>query len=284
MQTPYLFISHSSRDKTFVSVLQRSLEYYGIPIFVDDKDIAPGDSIPERIHHGIERSTHLILILSAHAIASNWVREEFDIAKMRERINSSYKIIPLLIEDMELPVFLAHVKYLDFRQWMVKEKYYDELKRLVRALNIRIEYSSGSEITFLISVYPELIRAKETADVTAQLLFQLEQAFFNSFGQDIQATMRHGSISIKKSLDRFILEDLVGRLDELQQYDNTSERLTDLRTLCSSLSKSLLSFLLMKGTYEDIWKTEQLARSISATIFALFIEAEAMMRGQSHTQ
>jgi hypothetical protein len=47
----------------------------------------------------------------------------------------------------------------------------------------------------------KLIRAKETADATAQLLFQLERVFFYAFGQDISKTMY---TQLKASQNRFI--------------------------------------------------------------------------------
>jgi hypothetical protein len=47
----------------------------------------------------------------------------------------------------------------------------------------------------------KLIRAKETADATAQLLFQLERVFFYAFGQDISKTMYYAAEDIA---NRFI--------------------------------------------------------------------------------
>jgi hypothetical protein len=55
----------------------------------------------------------------------------------------------------------------------------------------------------------KLIRAKETADATAQLLFQLERVFFYAFGQDISKTMYYAAEGIAKSIDRNPVENLV---------------------------------------------------------------------------
>lgn len=132
-----LFISYSSADKPFVKKLDAALSFNGVPVFLDDRDIAVGDSIPTRIYEGIEQASHLVYVISPRSIESKWVQEELDVAKMRQSQKAGFKILPVLIEDCSLPVGVAHIKYADFRQWEDGESFSKSLHSILAALAAR---------------------------------------------------------------------------------------------------------------------------------------------------
>jgi len=109
----------------------------GIPCFLDDKEIKIGDSIHRVIIEGIERSTHLIHVISKHSINSRWVREELEIAHVKSMEGDGYKILPLLIDEIELPATIKHIKVGDFRWWRTQERYYSALDSLLDALDFK---------------------------------------------------------------------------------------------------------------------------------------------------
>lgn len=110
-----LFISYSSKDRPFVQQLRRELFDKGVRIWIDESEIKVGDSLIEKVAEGISDVEFLGAVLSRNSIASNWVQEELRIAITREISGKKLKVLPIVIDDCALPVFLEHKKYADFR-------------------------------------------------------------------------------------------------------------------------------------------------------------------------
>ena len=110
-----VFISHASNDKPFVDRLAADLAANSIPIWYDKLDLRIGDSIPGNINSGLSSSKYFGIVLSKAAVASVWVREELNAALMRQVSNGGTFILPMLLEECELPPLLAHRKFVDFR-------------------------------------------------------------------------------------------------------------------------------------------------------------------------
>lgn len=174
----YIFISHSSIDKPFVRQLAASLAYYGVPLFLDERDIKVGDNIPNKIYDALEKATHIIYVLSKSSITSNWVKEEFSIAKKKQLDKKGCLILPVLLDSIELPASIAHIKYADFRNWQVKESYLHAIQEVLVALDIKTEYVGPSELQMFRAHLPTLVTLKAMADAASQLYFQLERIFF----------------------------------------------------------------------------------------------------------
>jgi tetratricopeptide (TPR) repeat protein len=110
-----IFISYSHRDKEFVNRLASDLEKAKTSVWLDEKKIKVGDSISEKIEDGISKCDFFCLVISKHSVNSNWVEREYRTAlNMQLSSNTTPKILPLLIEDVELPVLLKDIKYADF--------------------------------------------------------------------------------------------------------------------------------------------------------------------------
>jgi hypothetical protein len=67
-----VFLSHSSRDKSFVRELATFLPEPGrIKVWLDEAEIQPGDNIVSKIQGGLD-SEVVLFIMSPDSIASNW--------------------------------------------------------------------------------------------------------------------------------------------------------------------------------------------------------------------
>jgi TIR domain len=126
---PRVFISHSSQDKAFVSSLASALYMLGNNVWYDDWEIAVGDSIVDKVFNGLASSDTLIIVLSQISVNSRWVKEELNTAVMRRISENNVRILPILIEDCEIPTPLKHIKYADFR-----ENYDEGFYQLVESL------------------------------------------------------------------------------------------------------------------------------------------------------
>ncbi len=70
-----VFLSHSSKDKAAVNPIAKRLRADGLRVWLDDRGIRPGDSIPAKIEDGPEHSRTLLRCLSPAASApceSKW--------------------------------------------------------------------------------------------------------------------------------------------------------------------------------------------------------------------
>jgi hypothetical protein len=104
---PKVFLSHASEDKSrFVTPFATALRAKGIDVWVDQWEILPGDSLVQRIfEEGLKNATAIIVVLSRFSVSKPWVREELDAAAVR-RINTGSKLIPVVIEDCDVPQIL----------------------------------------------------------------------------------------------------------------------------------------------------------------------------------
>lgn len=110
-----LFICHASEDKPFVERLCSLLDENDVPVWYDRREIKAGDSIVERVSEGLGTASHLVLVLSPSSVQKPWVKKEFSSALMRQLQNAAIVVVPLLIDECEVPALLADIKYIDCR-------------------------------------------------------------------------------------------------------------------------------------------------------------------------
>ncbi len=114
LSEPKVFISHSSADKQFVRKLVDDLKIQNIPVWFDESDILVGDSIVQKINTALSESDYLIVVLSRTSVESAWVKNELDYALMEEKSKDSIVILPVKIDDCEIPPLLRSRLYADF--------------------------------------------------------------------------------------------------------------------------------------------------------------------------
>lgn len=110
-----VFLSYSHKDKNIVYDLASRLKQDGIRVWLDDWVIRPGDSIPIKIQHGLEKSHTLLMCMSPAYFGSEWGMLEHHTILFRDPTNMHRRLIPLLIVDCTRPDIIAHLKYIDWR-------------------------------------------------------------------------------------------------------------------------------------------------------------------------
>ena len=103
-----IFLSYSRKDKAFVKKIAKDLNEAGYDVWWDLTDIEGGDRWARKIQEGINQSEILAVVVSPNSIASEWVEKEFAFASRRKM-----KIVPLLYEECELPIWLLNLQYID---------------------------------------------------------------------------------------------------------------------------------------------------------------------------
>ena len=133
MAPPGVFISHTSSDKPFARRLASDLARAGAVVWLDEAEILVGDSLIEKITAGIDQTDFLAVLLSKASADSEWVRREVAIAMDEEIAQKTVKVLPLLLEDCDLPAFLKGKVYADFRS---SDGYPRALHQVLRRLDL----------------------------------------------------------------------------------------------------------------------------------------------------
>lgn len=113
---PKIFISYSSKDQNFVRNLAADLYDLGNLIWLDEWEIKVGECIVTKVEHGITEADYVVLVLSPNSVISNWVEREWKAKYWDEVERGQIFILPILIEDCEIPSLIKTKKYADFRK------------------------------------------------------------------------------------------------------------------------------------------------------------------------
>lgn len=103
MNNSHVFISHSSKDDSFVKQLREALEALGLPLWVDSRQLAGGSKLTPEIEQAIEQARQFVAVISTNTINSPWVSREIRKALEVEgrRGGEGYRVIPLLLPGVE---------------------------------------------------------------------------------------------------------------------------------------------------------------------------------------
>lgn len=112
---PKVFVSHSSKDKSFMRKLSIDLLRYGHDPWLDEWEIRVGDCIVSGVEGGIAGSDFAIVVLSDNSVRSGWVDSEWKAKYWAEVQKGQVMVLPALLQDCEIPVLLQTKKYADFR-------------------------------------------------------------------------------------------------------------------------------------------------------------------------
>ena len=133
-QKSRVFLSHSSKDKQAVRKLAEDLRAAGVDVWLDEEQIAAGESIAQKLQEGLKRSAYLAIWLTENATSSGWVETEWQTMLHKEIAEHRIIVLPLLAETCEIPPLLRDKRFVDFRG-----DYSAGLADLLRSLGARRE-------------------------------------------------------------------------------------------------------------------------------------------------
>lgn len=110
-----IFISYSHKDTPFVDKLAHQLVQLDIRVWLDRWELHVGDSLISRIQQAITGASALLVILSKSSVSSPWCVKEMNSGLLRELEERQVVVLPVLIEDCQIPLFLREKLYADFR-------------------------------------------------------------------------------------------------------------------------------------------------------------------------
>lgn len=125
-----VFLCHSTEDKHIVRAVRNDLADIGHTVWLDEDQIDVGDSIVNAISEATAKCQYLAIFISNASNKSRWVKKEWQAFLMRSLGRDDCKVLPVLLEEAEVPQILLDIKYADFSQ-----SYNDGFDQLALALS-----------------------------------------------------------------------------------------------------------------------------------------------------
>ncbi|MDD4651114.1 MAG: tetratricopeptide repeat protein [Methanothrix sp.] len=125
----YVFISYSHKDSPFILKLAEYLRNFRISIWIDNRNLDGGQIWNEEIKKALQECNYFLIALSAYSEKSEEVKKELDAA-----LSSGRAIVPIMIEDCNIPVEIGSLQCIDFKKRDLNDSV--AINSLLRALDL----------------------------------------------------------------------------------------------------------------------------------------------------
>jgi uncharacterized protein YjbI with pentapeptide repeats len=137
------FISYAHPDGALARRLHADLQDQGVRCWFAPQDLRVGDKIRPSIDDAIHHQDTVLLMLSKHSVASQWVEQEVETALEKERKENSTVLFPIRLDNtvMEIergwPLLIRTTRHIgDFTNWKLYDTYQIAFHRLLHDLKI----------------------------------------------------------------------------------------------------------------------------------------------------
>ncbi len=112
------FISyrHAEPDKTHAIDILESLERRGLRVAIDFRDFAANEHFLSEMERCIKESRYVLCVITAQYLASDHTSEEAIISKTLDMADRRKRLVPLVFERVELPVWMHGLVGIDFTE------------------------------------------------------------------------------------------------------------------------------------------------------------------------
>lgn len=132
-----IFICHASEDKEKVAhPLFQAFQDSNISSWYDEAEIRWGDSITNKINHGMRISTYVMVVLSRAFLDKNWPEREMNAALSQEAASGEVRVLPLLVGDeQDREAIIEHYPLLSDKYHML---WAGQVAPIVQAIQARL--------------------------------------------------------------------------------------------------------------------------------------------------
>jgi exopolyphosphatase/pppGpp-phosphohydrolase len=125
-----VFLSHSSADSALAKRICEGLKNagYGVYFYEDEKRV--GHNFVEKIGEEVDKSEFVAVMVSKKSHESKWLAKEVSMKLAEEVKTGRVCVLPIKVDECELPPLLADKNYADFRT-----DYQSGLEELLNTLN-----------------------------------------------------------------------------------------------------------------------------------------------------
>jgi hypothetical protein len=211
-----VFISHAKEDKPrFVLKFCERLLAEGIDTWVDEWEILPGDIVIDKIfNEGLKKSKVVVIVVSDISNKKAWVREELNYSVVK-KISGDVKIIPVIIDDCEVPAPLESLAWVRINNL---DNYENEFVRIAASILGK-------------TIKPPLAKVNEFVPPEESPLSPIDSKVLNEIGQ---AAINNSCEIITDDSARKHLSDLSDDLYQESLETLESDRLIKIHSLPGS--------------------------------------------------
>jgi hypothetical protein len=102
-----VFLSYADADRAHAMALRDVLQdLHGSDVWVRDFDLSAGDAIAETVAVAISEAGWFVLLISANALNSEWVKNDANVATFRSMLDHNFRIITVRLDGTSLPKHL----------------------------------------------------------------------------------------------------------------------------------------------------------------------------------
>jgi len=156
------FISHSSWDQAFADRLHSRMVQEKLGVWYSPVDMPWGEKLHEKIDEAIRVHDKLLLVLSTHSLASEWVKTEIRKARKAENKDGKRRLFPIRLVDFEtirdwecfdadigkdLGVEIREYIIPDFSNWKDQDAFEAAFNRLLKSLKAKESLSADAAST-----------------------------------------------------------------------------------------------------------------------------------------
>lgn len=136
-----VFLCHSSHDKPLVRKIYQDLQNYPIAPWLDEEKLLPGQDWELEIKRAVRASDVIIVCISKGSVNKEGflqkeIRLALDVAE--EKPEGTIFLIPLKLEDCEVPERLRQWQWLDFNSPKSFDRLIVALRKRAESLNIQL--------------------------------------------------------------------------------------------------------------------------------------------------
>ena len=142
-----IFLSYSHDDVAIVRAIAAGLKSEGVNVWHDEGEVKVGDSIVEKVSERLNTVDFMVFFISASSINSRWVQFELNaIINRRFSERRGPVVLPVLLDDVEVPSVLRDVKYVDLRDHDIQRGVHEIIKAIKFRELKKVERVRGFQI------------------------------------------------------------------------------------------------------------------------------------------
>jgi len=112
----HVFLSYRSVNRNWVLHLYDALRAVGFQVFLDQLEIAAGDSLARRLNSALEASTSGVIVASSSYEDSEWCKSEYDTMESLRK-SRGFRFVVAKLDDARLPPMAEKDLYVDFSSY-----------------------------------------------------------------------------------------------------------------------------------------------------------------------
>ncbi|ACK70004.1 restriction endonuclease [Gloeothece citriformis PCC 7424] len=142
--TTQIFISYVGSDIVAAKAIVEGLRSRNLDVWLDEYELKAGENWVDSIRNAISASSYFFLLLSKDSVNSPFINTEF-ISILKELQIRNITLIPILLENCEIPQPLAVYQFFDMRSGI--EENLDQLANTLKSAS-KIDFEKLTPKTF----------------------------------------------------------------------------------------------------------------------------------------